>query len=74
MRNALVSSTTNGFVLYWEVCLESSQKTTEIRGKFLQNLISSRDGPVKVQKMADMKKHKKTTLHLMCTFANVHVG
>ena len=65
-----IISTVDTCVFYLKVDLEP-QKRTDTLKKYLQNFISSRDGPEKVQKQDRDEKHNKTTLHLLCIFCSV---
>ena len=73
-------------VFYLEFCLETSEKEQKIGGKVSGNIISSTDGPEKSTEtrqrckkerrlpyygMIVEKKDKKTTQHLLYTFADV---
>ena len=86
-----MSLETNTFIFYLEAGLETIQKRTGTRGKkFLQNFISSRDGPEKgtCRNKAEMKEHKslpyygtmaekkdkKTTLHVHLLSTSADVG
>ena len=69
-----VTTTISTFIFYLEVGLETPQKRTETRERFLQNSISSRGGPEKgTETRHEMKECKKTTLHLLCILGRCRV-
>ena len=62
----------NAFVFWLEVGLETPQKRTETREKsFCKTWFQVGMDQKKYRNKAEMKERKKTTLHLLCIFADV---